>query len=626
MARTRSVVLALLLLALGACKKAPDAAPAASSAAPAASGSSSAVGLETPPPGTLFPTGVMLSGDRASLQHYLRYVDTVIGAKVRLKYAPGAVVLDRDAAIRALHSASWDGVTWRFDASEPSVQKLKPGSVLLVWGLAIRKVTRVERAGDELVVTSDEAQLTDLVTSADIAWNAPAHMRQGAMAMRVPKPVDSVTFRSASFGGPRAPASYFRFASFADDSASPDTSPPAQYQKSFKIEIAKYAVAIAYGAPSEDQLNFYAQFAYGEEAEEPVGFPAQLGEVTKKAGKFVDWAKDKQEEREKESKEAKKQAKAARDGGQTMSGPGPGLRQAHAPTSEEQHKQKAEEEEEAEYEKKYGKQSRNSTSGMPKLPQMPKVPASFGEGLGSAWKELAGRSAIKVTGVGTVTGLRSQGDIEIEGGKVKHAMFSNPEFHLQGDIMWSARIDIAVFAGHTHVEVPVTFRVPLIIGGLPFFLELAINAQIQPAITSKMATAKGQRHIDFTKSAQLTISSGDVSAGSEEPTIEAQKGPEEKITGLGVSGLMIALQVPRVGFGFGFYGTNAMGYFDVVVASGATYTGTTGIIQCTKEILTASFNYGYSASFLGFPVYDKRYTGPHKEFEWNDPEGRNCPA
>ena len=622
-----ALAVALSLLALGACKRAPDATPAAPAPPPPPAGASTAAApLVDPPPGTLFPTGVMLSGNGASLQHYLRYVDTVVGATVKLKYAPAAVVLDRDAAIRAVRSASWDGVTWRFDASEPSVQKLKPGSVLLVWGLAIRKVTRVERAGDEIVVTSDEAQLTDLVTDADISWTAPAHMRQGAMAMRVPKPQDSVTFRGASFIAPPQAPMPFRFASFADDPDSEPSDPPALYQQSFKIEIAKYAVAMAYGAPSEDQLNFYAQFAYGEDAEEPVGLPNELGDLTDHAKEFAKWAKERQEERDKEAEEGKKKAADVRQGGKTMSGPGPGLRQATAPTSEEQHKQKADEEEEAEYEKKYGKQSRNSTDGMPKLPKMPQVPSSFGGAIGSAWKELAGRTAIKVTAAGTVTGLKSQGDIQIQGGKLQHASLSNPEFHLVGDIMWAARIDVAVFAGHTHVEVPVTFRVPLIIGGLPFFLELGINAQIQPAITSKMATAKGQRHIDFTKSAQLTVTSGDVSGESGEPAVDAQKGPEEKITGLGVSGLMIALQVPRVAFGFGIIGSNITAYFDVVVASGATYTGTTGIIQCTKEILDASYNIGVSAEFLGFPLGEKRKTGAQKQFVWNDPPDRNCPT
>ena len=619
MLRTKAVppVLTLALLALPACKRAPDAAPSDSGT------SSAAPALAPAPPGTLFPAGVMLRGDKASLQYYLRNVDTVADAKVDISYAPRTVLIGRNAAIRSLHSASWDGVTWRFDAEEPAVRRIQVGSVVLVWGLAIRRVKQVEQVGDEIVLTTEEAQLTDAVTDAQITWNAPPHLLQGAMAMRVPKPEDSVRFIAASFRRAPPSPSLFRLASLkAQDSVATD--PPALYSESFKLKVGSYAVAMAFGAAGEDGLNVYAQFAYGEDAEEPAGLPGEFDAAFKYGGKFADWVKKQQEARDKEAEAGKKKAKEIRDETKMTSGPGPGLRSPIPKTSEEQQRQKEEEDAEAEYEKKYGKPSRSSTEGKPKLPDMPKVPTSFSGALGSAWKELAARTAIKVTAAGTVSGFRSKGDISIKGGVLEHASLENPEFHLVGDVYWAIRIDLAVFAGRTHVEVPVTFRVPVIVGGLPMFLEIAVNAQIQPALTSKHATAKGQRHIDFQKGAALTVTTSGVSGEAGDATADAQKGPEEKITGLGVSGLMIALQVPRVGLGFGIIGSNLMAYFDVVVASGATYTGTTGIIQCTHSQLVANFNVGVSATFLGFPLGDARKAGPSKEWTWDDPPGRKC--
>ena len=491
----------------------------------------------------------------------------------------------------------------------PPLQRLAPGSVLLVWGLAVRRVLQADHVGDEIVLRTEEAQLTDAVTDAEITWKAPAHLRQGVTAMRVPKPEDSVQFRRVWFQAPPRPPSPFRLASLVTADRTPgdsaDADPPTLYSQSFKLTVNKYSVAMAFGAPSEDALNFYAQFAYGEDTEEPAGLPGDLDPAFKYGGKFAEWVQKQQEARDKEAKEGKQKLKDIRDQGKTTSGPGPGLRQPIPKTTEEQQKQKEEEEAEAEYEKKYGKQSRNSTDGKLKLPDMPKVPTSFGGAAGSVWEEVKARTAIKVTTAGTVTGFRSKGDISIKGGKLEHASLENPEFHLQGDVYWAARIDLAVFAGRTHVEVPVTFRVPLIIAGLPMFLEIAVNAQIQPALTSKMATAKGHRHIDFVKDASLTITPGDVSGEAGDATADAEKGPEERITGLGVSGLMIALQVPRVALGFGIIGSNVTGYFDVVVASGATYTGTTGIIQCTHSQLVANFNVGVSATFLGFDLFER---------------------
>jgi len=573
----------------------------------------------------------MLRGDRASLQYYLRYVDTVTGAKVNVTYAPKTVFVERDAAIRSLHSASWDGVTWRFDAAEPVLQRLQPGSVLLVWGLAIRRVVRLDRVGDELVVETSEASLTDAVTDANISWTAPGRLRQGAMSLRVPKAEDSVVFRTASLGAPEPRFSPFRFAALAtqgDSSANPPEDsardPSALYQQSFKVKVKQYGVAMAYGAAADDTLNFYAQFAYGEDVEEPVQLPADLAQAEKYANGFANWLKEQQEAREKEGQEGKKQQQQQKDEGKMTSGTGPGVRSPIPKTSEDQQKQKEEEEQQAAYEKKYGKPSRNSTEGKPKLPDMPTVPSDWRGGVGTMWKELKARTTIKVTTAGTVTGFASSGDISIKDGKLERAQLMNPEFHVSADIYWAARIDLAVFAGRTKLEVPITFRAPLIIAGLPAFFEVGVNALIAPALTSKTATAKGKRHIDFRKSASLTVTPGDVTGESGDPTASAEKDAEDGVTSLGVSGLLIALQVPRVALGFGIIGSNITGYFDVVVASNSTHTGETGIRRCTHSQIVANFNVGASASFLGFSLGDARKTGPSKKWDWDDPPGVSC--
>jgi len=616
----RAAIIPLALLALASCTKKEQSAPSAPATTTAAGP------LAPPLPGTLYPTGVVLSGDRASLRYYLQNVDTVEGATAKITYAPATIVVDRNAAIRSLHGASWDGVTWRFDDIEPSVKRMQPGSVIVIWGLAIRKVTAVQHVGDEIVLTTTEAQLTDAVTDAQLKWDAPAHLLQGATALRVPKPEDSVQWRSSSIAPPNA-ASPFQFASFApplDSVEAPDTSPAAKYQQSYKLKIDKYSVAMAYGAPSDDQLNLYVQMAYAEDAEEPVALPGDLGPVLDKAGEFAKWAKEQQEKEEKEAKEGKQKLKQIRDETKMTSGPGPGLRQPIPKNSEEQQKQKGEEAAEEQYQKKYGRPSRSSTSGKPKLPEMPKVPSDWKGGVGQIWDGLLGRTAIKVTAVGTVTGFKSQGDIEVSGGRLQHAMLSNPSFHLSGDVYWVIRIDKAVFAGKALVQVPIVFRVPMIIAGLPMFLEIGASGLMQPAMTSKQATAKGGRHVDFTKSAQLTVTSSDVTGEQGEPEVTADKSEFERITGIGVSGLVIAVQFPRVGLGFGIIGSNITAYFDVVTSSGVSWTGTTGLIQCTHSLMVVNYNVGVSASFLGFPLGDKRKAGPSKQWDWDDPPGRKC--
>src|SRR5690242_16266012 len=136
----------------------------------------------------LFPPGTVLSGDGPMLRHYLETVDTVEGAQVDVKYAPQTVFIPRDAAIRSLRGATWDGAVWRFAAAEPVIARLQPGSVMVVWGLAFRRVTAVEHIGDELVVRTEPAAFSDAVVDAHISWNAPMNMAQGVVSVQTSSP------------------------------------------------------------------------------------------------------------------------------------------------------------------------------------------------------------------------------------------------------------------------------------------------------------------------------------------------------------------------------------------------------------------------------------------------------
>src|SRR5262249_31672741 len=93
----RLAVLAVALVLLHSCRRGPGRSGEQSgSSGPMGPAVAAGAPLVPAPPGTLFPTGVMLRGDRASLQHYLRYVDTVVGANARITYAPQTVIVDRE--------------------------------------------------------------------------------------------------------------------------------------------------------------------------------------------------------------------------------------------------------------------------------------------------------------------------------------------------------------------------------------------------------------------------------------------------------------------------------------------------------------------------------------------------
>src|SRR5207237_10675061 len=137
-------------------------------------------------------------------------VDTVRGATFDVTWNPNSVRLTRDQTLRSLRRVSRDGGTFTFAAGDPAVAALRPGQILLVWGIALRKVTAVEPAGAAIVVRTDVVSLPEAIPSGHIAWNAqPASFGQGIVS---PSVVAPDTARKSALA-PAAP-SLFRLASW----------------------------------------------------------------------------------------------------------------------------------------------------------------------------------------------------------------------------------------------------------------------------------------------------------------------------------------------------------------------------------------------------------------------------
>lgn len=89
--------------------------------------------------------------------------------------APGEVTFDAtfsdDTVVvspDAVRSAGGEH-TYAIDAD--AAADLAPGSVLLIPGVALRRVTSVDRAGDQVQVATEFAALTDAITEGEIAWD-----------------------------------------------------------------------------------------------------------------------------------------------------------------------------------------------------------------------------------------------------------------------------------------------------------------------------------------------------------------------------------------------------------------------------------------------------------------------
>ena len=154
----------------------------------------------------------MLVADSAGLKHYLESVDTVRGATFNVTWGPNTVRLSRDETLRSLRRVSRDGETFTFSSTEPKVRDLKAGQVLLVWGIALRKVTSLENKGDAVIVHTDLAAIPEAIEKGTIAWKSHATFGQGLISPS--KVIDSTKKKVSSRTRSEGPCPSDRMNSF----------------------------------------------------------------------------------------------------------------------------------------------------------------------------------------------------------------------------------------------------------------------------------------------------------------------------------------------------------------------------------------------------------------------------
>lgn len=91
----------------------------------------------------------------------------------RINYVPNAHILEKHEGLEGLVAESSDGHGLVFKAGTPQIASLKAGDVLVIKGVAARKVLAVDRRGDQVMVVTDVAGLRDVVREGEIHLNAP---------------------------------------------------------------------------------------------------------------------------------------------------------------------------------------------------------------------------------------------------------------------------------------------------------------------------------------------------------------------------------------------------------------------------------------------------------------------
>jgi hypothetical protein len=68
---------------------------------------------------------------------------------------------------------------YHFRSSDPRIANLKPNDILLIHGVALRRVSSVSHQGDETVVETDYATLNEAIKDGTISWNKEINFSKG---------------------------------------------------------------------------------------------------------------------------------------------------------------------------------------------------------------------------------------------------------------------------------------------------------------------------------------------------------------------------------------------------------------------------------------------------------------
>lgn len=521
----------------------------------------------------------MLVADSAGIRHYLETVDTVRGATFDVTWSPNVVRLTRDQTLHALRRVSRDGATFTFRAGEPALAALKPGQILLVWGIALRKVTAVESRGPNTVVRTDVVSLPEAIPTGHIAWNAPTGFGQGIVSPSV-LPADSTSKRASLY---RPAPGLFRFASWrqGDGQDGEEQAEEAELPHHADGEFGGYEYEVGY-ANVGGRLDFQLEARKGE-GEGPFKEPQDnLGERSRAHGT------------------------------EHVGGNGNFTGEEHgAALTDEEKKQKKEHEE----------QEENTKQGVGK-PETP-LDALTPKGLFGLANELLD---LRVKVRGHLDGFDTSGDISTADSRLGRFKARVEKLNGAADLDWIARLgEQGAFSEKVKLEIPFNYDIPLIIGGLPFMIEVGANLLMTPGLTTHHASATGSYHITFDGSAGITATGTDVKTESS-LSGHVESGQRE-VTSLGVSAILVAAQVPRIGFGFGLLNTSAVAYVDHVIATSVVTAGAVGLVPCRRYQINSTFGAGVGVQILGIPVPgvgSKQVLGtPFQKVE-TEPRGLNC--
>jgi hypothetical protein len=551
---------------------------------------------------------VLLGNDTAALKQYLRTVQEIKPIRFDVVWNPDVVAIDRATAIRTLISVSADGTRFGFTHGDPALAALKPGKILFLWGVALRRITSVQPNGDQLTIVTSNVSLPEALQQADIEFDYPIPSSAPIVVPHEQAEAAQST-AMASTAEPRfIPAAYT-----PDDTPQPPA--PEAPDVVFDPGLSTYKVSGYHG--------FDIDAKYGPQGD---GIAFSL-----EARLHQDDLKDSgPEANDNPRNDMEAASKAKRDADAKA------LRNMQDKTDAQ--KRADEKTRQNSISNDYKKTAKDGPLG----PLNGKTRDLFK--IGSSQWDLRLRAAGMFHGTSTNNGLAVGSHILIKDSSLAlmRTNFNNVNGDLKFQFIARRGEKSEQWIDKFKVELPIRFNIPVIVGGLPMMFQVAFNFIATPALATKNDSFIGEYELPFGGNRQVSISDGKFSSSGTLKTVPQVL--KSLGSSVGVSAVLIAMQAPRVGLGMNLYAASSVAYIDLVSTATITSAGTLGMFPCRNSQLVSTINAGVDtqvsvdlpgiAKLLGKPLNDQlkkagdmasmRETVFKKEWYRNEPDIKAC--
>ena len=595
----------------------------------------------------------MRGNSTEALRAYLNTVEEIKPKRFEVQWNPATVAIDKAAALRSLRAVSRDGSTFTFASDEPALTKLKPGSILWVWDIAVRKVDSIETFGAVTHVHTSVVKLTEAMPNARIEFETPVKLQNyfpqrkvetSGVGDRAPRTAPTrpdvrsahrARARRAARGGddPTAlPPENLPDPDSPQDSDDDDWYEEGMSANGFNGTKNGWAYSVGYrvrpggitvelqarkgdleGGTASGQHSLIPEYkAIEKDREEIHKAIEQAEQEIKEEEKGVTQTDQDFEQEMKQLLDDQANRKDPNYTGPTLP---PQVNKYGEPITDKAAQQLLKDKWQKKHDVEIQKlQAKEQILGEWRIKkdqlEARKRALKVAKGVAAQLYQIADDNFdARLRGRVDLDGFTIGQDLGFVNGDIDVAAthFRNLNGKVQAEMIGRLGKPGNEATKIPIMHVPVSFNVPIPVGGVPFVVQLGSDFLITLSLSGMHASLTAQGQVAFKGDSGLTYAKGKANYDSSfstsgDPQITNYQGMSP-----GVSAVVLAVQLPRVGLGLGVFGVSSVAYMDVVNVITMTQAGVVGaglIPQCKRMTYNAVGHVGVETNVIPLPIVD----------------------